>query len=44
MHEASSEWRDLLARDDTLWGTLDSWLVWHRTGGRAHRIDRTELQ
>ncbi len=39
--EASGEWRDLLSRDDTLWGTLDSWLVWHRTGGRAHRIDRT---
>jgi len=39
--EQSREWRELLSRESTLLGTLDCWLIWRRTDGRAHEVDRT---
>jgi len=39
--ETDREWRDLLSRAATLLGTLDCWLVWRRTSGRVHEVDRT---
>jgi glycerol kinase len=39
--EESAAWRDQLERPDTLLGTLDAWLLWRRTAGRVHTLDRT---
>jgi glycerol kinase len=39
--EESAAWREQLLRPDTLLGTLDAWLVWRRTAGRVHALDRT---
>lgn len=33
--------RDLAARGDLAFGTVDSWLVWNLTGGRTHITDVT---
>ena len=33
--------RALAERDDLLFGTVDSWLVWNLTGGAVHATDRT---
>lgn len=39
--EQTPEARDRAARGELLFGTVDCFLLWHLTGGKAHRTDAT---
>jgi glycerol kinase len=39
--ETNPELKKIVEKEDTAWGTIDSWILWNITGGKVHATDCT---